>query len=144
MGKRMTESLSEKLKRLSTIKKAERRAKQEHDALTNERALLEKECFDLMETEDGIASARKLDGLTYSPNRTPYATVQDEDRFIEWAKENDNALIEIAAREGLLNQLVRQALDNGEELPPGIGYYTREKISIRGLKASMDQEDNNG
>ncbi len=145
MGKRMTdETLSAKLKRLASIKKAEKRAKAEHDALTNERAQLERECFDLMETEDGMASARKLDGITFRPSRTPYATIQDEQAFIEWAQENDTALIEVAAREGLLNQLVRQALDNGEELPPGVGYYNREKIGMSGIKAAMEQEETDG
>ncbi len=140
----MSETLSEKLRRLAQIKKAERRAKKEHEALVETRTALERECFDLMETEDGLTSSRKLDGLSYSPIRTPYAVVQDEDKFIEWCQDNDKALIEIAAREGLLNQLIRTALDNGEELPPGVGYYTREKVSIRGLKASMDQEEADG
>lgn len=140
----MSETLSEKLRRLAQIKKAERRAKAEHDALTAERAQLERECFDTMEDEDGMTSSRKLDGLSFSPTRTAYAVVQDEDEFIKWAQENDKSLVALMAREGLLNQMVRTCLDNGEALPPGISHYTREKISIRGLKAAMDQEEDDG
>jgi hypothetical protein len=137
----MSETLSDKLKRLGKIKKAERRAKTRADALRDERAQLEKECFDLMEAEDGVASSRKLDGLSYAPARTVYGTIQDLDAFIAWAQENDLGLIETAARESLLNQLVRTAIDNDEALPPGVGYYTREKIGIRGLKASLNEGD---
>jgi hypothetical protein len=137
----MSETLSAKLRKLATVKKSEKRAKAEHDALTEERIKLEKECFDIMWEEDGKDSSRKLDGVGFRPVQTPYASIQDEDEFIAWALENDRSLIATMAREGLLNQLVRTALHNKEELPPGIGYYNREKISMTGLKASMEQEE---
>lgn len=141
MGGHVSENLSTKLRRLAVVKKAEKRAKSTHDALTEERVKIEKECFDIMWEEDGKDSARKLDGVGFRPIQTPYASIQDLDEFVKWALENDRSLIETAAREALLNQLVRTALHNKEELPPGIGYYNREKISMTGLKASMQQEE---
>ena len=46
---------------------------------------------------------------------------------------------EASGGEGLLNQLVRERLDNGEPLPPGIGYYTKEFISVRGGAATASR-----
>jgi hypothetical protein len=34
-------------------------------------------------------------------------------------------------RKRVLNELVRERLDNGEPLPPGIGLDVKEKISMR-------------
>jgi hypothetical protein len=135
------ETLSDKLKRLAEIKKSERRTKIEYDALVSTRAQLEQECYDQMETEDGRAPSRKLDGIGYRPQRTIYANITDEDEFKEWALENDKALITEGPAEALLNQLVRTCLDNNRPLPPGVNYYARTKINMSGLKAQMEQED---
>jgi hypothetical protein len=62
---------------------------------------------------------------------TVYAQVQDKQALIEWAQENDDELVSLAPRKALLNQKVRECLDNGEPLPPGLGAYEKEYISQR-------------
>lgn len=131
-------TLNEDLRRLDMLKADEAEKKRAANQATQLRAEWEKHCFDRMVDEeyDPGSSSVKIKGVIYIPNRTEYATVQDEQAFIEWAKENDEGLIQIATREGLLNQLVRERLDNGEPLPPGIGYHTKEFISVRGGAAT--------
>lgn len=131
-------TLNEDLRALDTLKADEARKKRAAAEATDRRAEWEKQCFDRMVDEeyDPGESSLKIKGVVYIPNRTDYAVVQDRAAFIEWARANDAGLIEVATREGLLNQLVRERLDNGEPLPPGIGYYSKEFISIRGGAAT--------
>lgn len=51
--------------------------------------------------------------------------------FVKWAESNDPDLIQYKERGAELNSLVRQRLDDGEPLPPGVGFYDREYISQR-------------
>lgn len=62
---------------------------------------------------------------------TRYATITNRDAFIKWAE--DHGLVEeftqrkeVSAR---LNELVRQRLDDNEDMPPGVDYYDREYVS---------------
>lgn len=80
--------------------------------------------------DEGVESLR-VNGVTFSPVAKEYATMQDKEAFIAWARENDEDLIKEAPRDAELNALVRRCLDDKEELPPGVGYYTREYISQR-------------
>src|SRR5687768_3746500 len=132
-------TLNEDLRRLDMLKADEAMKKRAANQATQMRAEWEKHCFDRMVDEeyDPGSSSVKIKGVIYIPNRTEYATVQDEAAFVEWAKEHDEGLLQPESpREGLLNQLVRERLDNGEPLPPGIGYHTKEFISVRGGAAT--------
>jgi len=73
----------------------------------------------------------KIDGINFVPSETVYANVQDRAAFVEWARTHDEELVEDRERKALLNQLVRERLDNGEPMPPGIGFYVRETIAQR-------------
>lgn len=82
--------------------------------------------------EEYDIESMKVDDLTFirtAPRE--FATVQDREAFVEWAMRNDASLVAMKEEKRLLNQLVRERIDNGEELPPGIGFYTREIVSIR-------------
>jgi hypothetical protein len=87
-------------------------------------------------------SSTKIKGVSYVPVRTTYGHVQDRTAFLEWAKDNDAGLFHTVERDGLINQLVRERLDNGEPLPPGLGYYDKTYISVRGSKARKEDYDN--
>ena len=80
--------------------------------------------------QDGVDSIR-VDGVLFVPAETTYGTIQDRSAFIEWAKENAPEMFEEKERSGLVNELVRERLDNGEPLPPGVGFYVREYVSQR-------------
>lgn len=89
------------------------------------------EVYARMEAE-GIGSTTDTRlGIQFVPAETVYATIQDRSEFVDWAKANDVELVKEDAREDLLNQLVRERLDNGEPLPPGVGFRVRQYISQR-------------
>lgn len=69
---------------------------------------------------------------TYYINRKAYAKVQDKAAFIAWALENDPELLKsYEVREGDLNERVRRNLDDGADLPDGVGYDYKDDIGSR-------------
>ena len=90
----------------------------------------EAEIFSRME-ETGFSSV-KLDGENYVAKRTVYARIQDSEKFYEWCKFNECTDLYFTEKEekGRLNELVREAIDNGYELPPGLSWYPKEYVAI--------------
>lgn len=83
--------------------------------------------FDRMEAT-GVKSIN-LDGATATRKSTVFGNVNDKAEFIRWAELNAPELVSPAPRKALVNELVRQKLDNGEELPPGVDYFVRNYVS---------------
>lgn len=74
----------------------------------------------------------KLDTHTFTLRETIFANVRDIDAFEAWCKERelDSEFIKPAPEKQRVNEIVRAALDNGEELPDGVDWYARQFISI--------------
>ena len=81
--------------------------------------------------ELGLRTIR-TDHAQFQRKSTVYATVTDKDELLEWAKERglDEELFSDKPNKQALNQIVRDAIDSGQELPPGVNWYPREYISI--------------
>lgn len=108
------------------LQAAESRAKDlKTEFLAAEQGLLTR-----MEAE-GVQSI-KHDNTNFVPVQTVYGAVQDRSEFIKWAEETQPELLETRERKAILNEMVRQHLDDGEPLPPGLGFYVRAYISQRG------------
>lgn len=74
----------------------------------------------------------KIDGKNFVWNPPkPYGSISDKRLFIEWAEENAPELVEPEPRMSLVNELVRQRIDNGEEMPPGVNFYTKKTVAQR-------------
>ena len=80
--------------------------------------------------DEGIGSI-KVDGTNFVPAQTVYGQIQDREAFIAWARENEEELLEPRERKSLINELAREAVESGGELPPGMGFYVREYVSQR-------------
>ena len=80
--------------------------------------------------DEGIGSI-KVDGTLFVPQQTTYHQIQDREAFIAWAEENEEELLEPKERKSLLNELVKDYIERGEELPPGLGFYVKDYISQR-------------
>lgn len=80
--------------------------------------------------EEGVESI-KYDGTLFVPSSTVYGQVQDRSEFVQWAEENMPELLETKERKALVNELIREHLDNGQELSPGLGFYVKEYVSQR-------------
>ena len=82
--------------------------------------------------QEGVDST-KIDGTQYVRKATVYGQVQDMDAFTEWCKADpDRAgdFLKEAVEAGRINEMVRGMIDSGEELPPGLGFYTKEYVSV--------------
>lgn len=85
--------------------------------------------FERMRTED--VESIKVQGTLFVPAETVYGQVQDSSEFVAWAEENSPELVEVKARKALVNELIRERLDTGEALPPGLGFYVKQYVSQR-------------
>lgn len=122
-------SIQQDLTELSKLRKKKDADKLK--ATTSETAFKKKQAivFERMRVEE--IGSMKYRGTNFVPAATVYAQIQDRAAFIEWAKENDSSLLQEKERDELLNALVRERLDNEEELPPGVGFRVREYIGQR-------------
>lgn len=79
----------------------------------------------------GVFSAR-TDVGSFSLKSTIYPTVQDREAFVAWCHQNGmDDLIQETEVKGRLGELIRQRLDDGEDLPDGAHYYVKEYISVK-------------
>lgn len=122
-------TLGQDLVRLRTLKKTYDKAKKLSDTAERKYKDWQYACLQRMEAEE--SEGQRTRGTLFTPVQTEYASVQDRSVFVAWAKENAPDLVEEKERAKLLNALVREALDNQQELPPGVGFYTRDYISMR-------------
>lgn len=100
------------------------------DALTEaekELSTAETALFDEMERM-GLQSIRTPDG-TFSLNDLPYARVADEDKARAWADDNLPELLTLNRQR--LSTVVRQRLKAGEDLPPGVDFWSKRGITWR-------------
>lgn len=122
-------TLKQDLIRLRKLKAEDRAAKEKYDAAHGAFKEWEAHCQERMKNEE--TDALRADGTLFTPVEKVYATVQDRSAFVAWALANEPELIQHKEVGELLNALVRNALDNGEEMPEGVGFYTRDYISQR-------------
>ena len=125
----MDMTLTDQAIELQHIKEARDNAKHTYDDLQAKFQAAKFALLDRMEDEkcDGIKAA----GTNFVPTQITFAQVQDRSAFVEWAEDHAPELIEARERKGLLNQRVRELLDNGEPFPPGLGFYNDRNISQR-------------
>ncbi len=115
---------------LAELRQAASRMKADHERVKSEADQAEIEFFERMEHE-GVGSIR-VDGVAnFVRAETVYGQVQDRAEFIAWAEQEAPELLETKERKKLINEIVRERIDSGEELPPGIGFYTDQYVSLR-------------
>ncbi|MGZ6854889.1 MAG: gp33 family protein [Mycobacteriaceae bacterium] len=125
----MTTTLSDDLLTLRDLKAERDAANKQFKALDAEFKTQQRRLIERMEAEG--TDSLKADGTSFSPVKLEFGTIQDRQAFVAWAQENDPELIEYHERDEQLNALVRRLLDDGQDLPPGSSFYTREYISMR-------------
>lgn len=73
----------------------------------------------------------KMAGTNFVRASTIFGSVNDKSTFVAWAEEHAPELLGPQPRKGLVNELVRQRIDNNEDLPPGVTWYSRDYIARR-------------
>jgi hypothetical protein len=119
-----------RLANLKLLKQRERRLKKDAEQAKAERERFEAELFEEMESTNTYA--QRQGDAQYVLKSTVYGTLTDKDAFYEWCKTAglDDEMFRETEEKQRLNELVRAALDNNEELPPGVGFFTKRYISI--------------
>lgn len=125
----MNTSLQEDLLELRKLRADEKVKKDQYETAKTDRKEFEAKVMERMEIEK--CESTRVDGTLFVPTSTTFGTVRDRTKFLEWARDEDESLFEEKERAEILNQIVREKLDNEEPLPPGVGYYVREYISQR-------------
>lgn len=89
----------------------------------------------LWERMDGSGvDSVKVDGVGYSKAAPkPFGAVADKAELYRWAVEEGNMpeLFDPEPRMQLINEQVRLRLDNGEEMLPGVNFYTKQVVYQR-------------
>ena len=114
---------------LAELKQERDEAKAVYEDLKARHTAAQAALLDRMDDEG--SEGLKANGINFVPAETPYGQVQDRSVFVDWALENDPELVEHRERKERINELVRRHLDDGEPLPPGLGFYVRQYISQR-------------
>jgi hypothetical protein len=127
MAKKLT--LSQQCLQVRAKKRAAKEAKKRAEKLDLEAKKAERALLDRMEAEG--ADGHKADGTNFVPAETLYPSVTDRAEFVAWAEIHAPELIEYKERKELLGQKIREALDNGEQPPPGTNFYVKQYLSQR-------------
>lgn len=123
-------TLTDDLQRLAELSDMASDADEEAKDLKRQVKELEAELIERMAEED--VDSMKTGGLNFVPSKTPYGQVNDRATFIAWCEEQGyDELLEVKERKGLINEIARRHLDDGEPLPPGMTFYVKEYISKR-------------
>lgn len=132
--------LNERLHEVARLKSVEKAAKEAYEARKGERERFELDTHTLM-VETGV-EATKIDGINYGRRTTEYGTVQDRDLFEAWVRAQDmeEEYLTIKENKQRVNELVRAALEDGRDLPPGLGWYPKNFISVTYTKSQENSE----
>ena len=114
--------LAQKKSQYKELRRLYERAKDEHDA---EQGALHDEMVDKNLT------TLSTDEYRFERRSTDYGHVTDPEAFVEWCEsEGHSELLVTKYAEGLINEMVRSALADGRELPPGVSPYIRDYIAV--------------
>ena len=135
MSDEPTNDLFTETRKLGLLKKRERILARRKKQATERRVAQERYVHELMlasglkpEANDGV----KLDGMNYSPQETYFAVVQDKSELVDWLlTDGDSSIVEEKLKQEALNQIVRECIDNGQPLPPGLGFWQKTWVSTK-------------
>lgn len=129
-------TLAEEARDLRVLKAEASAAKKVHDAAKAAAAEAHQHLMDRMELEK--VSSIGTGGTLFVRAETIYGNVNDRQEFIKWAEENDPGLLKVTERDELINTLARRHIDDGDPLPPGVGWYAKPYISQRAQATKAD------
>lgn len=119
-------SLEDEVIDLRELRFAELDAKAAAKKATEAREAQERKVFGMMEKTTSLT----VEGRRYTRVVTDYGVVQDRGEFIKWAQEHEPSLVKTIENKAEVHRLVRERIDNGEGLPPGIGHRVDEYVSM--------------
>lgn len=136
-----TTRLHTKLRELVDAKRELAAAKQTQAAAERRKKTLELEVHEMLREVLGprakgsfpVDLGEGYGVVRFTPNSTHYGQVLDRKMAEEALRQQGRDREEIITtklREKQLNELVREKLENNEDLPEGIGFYTRDYVTV--------------
>ena len=121
--------IEDELALLGAMKDEAKRLKREHTEAVDRMKSQQARLVDKMR-QRGMLTLRTEFG-TFTSKSTVYGNINDMDAFETWAADNGlhDEFVKVAPEKQRLNEMVRNAIDAGEELPPGVNWYADEYIS---------------
>jgi hypothetical protein len=105
----------------------------------------EREVYDRMIAQgwEPNESSFNRNGFRFRPKAVDYAVIQDEARLAEHLgiRLDSAEFTAIKFKKGELNRIVREKLDNGEQLPPGLGSFTKTEVAKSGIMTDRPADD---
>jgi hypothetical protein len=87
-----------------------------------------------MET-DAIQNFKTSDGTTIFIKDEPYTSTSDKQALFQWIRDTEQEDL-FSVHYQTLSAIVKERLESGEELPPGVAVYMKSSIQRRAGKAS--------
>lgn len=122
-------TLAEDSRKLASLRQRYERASADAKVYKEEMDRAEMALFERMEHED--VGSIKVGRSNFVRAATTYGQVQDRGAFVAWAEDERPELVELKERKALLNEIVRECLEDGVPLPPGLGFYVKQYVSQR-------------
>lgn len=101
---------------------------------------LEAEVWDELD-ESPISGALKIEipgrgTVTFQPRETYYGRIIDKDALMEYLEQRalTDELTEIKFSGARINEIVREHVEAGKAMPPGLDFYARRPVSISKAK----------
>jgi hypothetical protein len=131
------EIVASKFRRLVELREKRDQTKTAADNAEKQYRVYETELFDELEEGPGEGTRRFDLGaphgvVAFTPRETRFGRLLDADKAIEYFEETD--LVEEMTKPGIekrkLNEWVRELLEQGKPMPPGVDFYVNRGITI--------------
>jgi hypothetical protein len=133
----VSEEAKSTLRRHLELRDKRDEAKKAADALEKEYRESEADLFEMIE-ESGVKGGIKVDlgepwgTVAFSNRSTDFGRIIDDEAALEYFSQRamiDEVTTAKFAKKRL-NEIVREMLENGEDMPPGVDYYTNRGVTI--------------
>jgi hypothetical protein len=124
-------------RRLMELREARDRLKKEADTAEKEYREAEADFYEMLE-EAGVTSTQKIPlgepwgTVGFLPRTTYFGRVVDQDKALDYY-EGRMMIDEVSAPKFVMKRIndeVRDCLEQGKDLPPGVDYYSRRGVTI--------------
>lgn len=119
-------TLEERIKHVAELKERAAFLKEHAEQAAEAFAKAQDELWDYMDAQN--ITSIKIDGRNHVRRGTIYGSINDKQRFVAWAQEHAPELLAPEPRKKLINELVRQRIDNNEPLPDGVTWHVRKYV----------------
>lgn len=129
--------LAEKLRRLFELREQRDIDKATAERSETEYREYENEVYEALALSDiegdiKVKISDEIGTVRFGPRQTIFARINDKEAVIDYFEEQGIAeqFTEPKLAKARLNELVREALDNEQELPPGLDWYSNDRVAI--------------